>query len=589
MLALPTDDDTTDEPDGTVTVTLQAADAAYMISGTAAAVVNVTDDDVPEISIVAVGDTITEGAVARFEVTSSLALTQPLIVSVGVVDSGTFLIATAPTTVTVPAGGADVSVTFALPTDDDTTDESDGTVTVTLQAADAAYTISATAGQAVVNVADNDVPGLTITAVAATITEGVEARFEVTSSLALTQPLIVSVGVVDSGTFLTATAPTTVTVPAGGADVSVVLALPTDDDTTDEPDGTVTVTLQADAAYTISGTAVAVVNVTDDDVPEISIVAVGDTITEGAEAQFEVTSSLALTQPLIVSVGVVDSGTFLTATAPTTVTVPVGNADVSVVLVLPTEDDTTDEPDGMVTATLQADAAYTLSTTAGEAVVNVADDDVPGLTITAVGDTITEGEDAQFRVTSSLALAQPLAVSVQVEDSGTFLTATAPTTVTVPAGGADVSVVLALPTDDDTTDEPDGTVTVTLQADAAYTISGTAAAVVNVTDDDVPEISIVAVGDTITEGAEAQFRVTSSLALTQPLIVSVEVEDSGTFLTAPAPTTVTVPVGNANVPVVLALPTEDDTTDEPDGMVTVTLQAADAAYTISGTGQGRRW
>ena len=138
--------------------------------------------------------------------------------------------------------------------------------------------------------------------------------------------------------------------------------------------------------------------------------------------------------------------------------------------------------------------------------VNVADDDVPGLTITAVGDTITEGEDAQFRVTSSLALAQPLAVSVQVEDSGTFLTATAPTTVTVPAGGADVSVVLALPTDDDTTDEPDGTVTVTLQADAAYTISGTAAAVVNVTDDDVPEISIVAVGDTITEGAEAQFR-----------------------------------------------------------------------------------
>ena len=66
---------------------------------------------------------------------------------------------------------------LALPTDDDTTDEPDGTVTVTLQAADAAYTISATAGQAVVNVADNDVPGLTITAVAATITEGAEARF----------------------------------------------------------------------------------------------------------------------------------------------------------------------------------------------------------------------------------------------------------------------------------------------------------------------------------------------------------------------------------------------------------------------------
>ena len=85
-------------------------------------------------------------------------------------------------------------------------------------------------------------------------------------------------------------------------------------------------------------------------------------------------------------------------------TVPVGNANVPVVLALPTEDDTTDEPDGMVTVTLQAaDAAYTISSGAGQAVVNVADDDVPVVTVAFSADEYTAMEGgADATVTVSL-------------------------------------------------------------------------------------------------------------------------------------------------------------------------------------------
>ena len=175
------------------------------------------------------------------------------------------------------------------------------------------------------------------------------------------------------------------------------------------------------------------------------------------------------------------------------------------------------------------DVGATLRTTA--TIVTISNDDVPELSIAAVADTITEGAVAQFRVTSSLALAQPLTVSVQVDDSGTFLSGVAPTTVMVPAGNAGVSAVLAVSTSDDTTDEPDGTVTATLQAAAAYTISATAGeAVVNVADNDVPEVTVAfsAAAYTATEGGTAAaVTVRLSAAPGRALVVPVSLMNAG--------------------------------------------------------------
>ena len=75
----------------------------------------------------------------------------------------------------------------------------------------------------------------------------------------------------------------------------------------------------------------------------------------------------------------------------------------------------TDEPDGTVTATLQAAAAYTISAMAGEAVVNVADNDVPLVTVafSAAEYTAMEG-GAAAAVTVSLSVAPKRTVVVPV-------------------------------------------------------------------------------------------------------------------------------------------------------------------------------
>ena len=146
------------------------------------------------------------------------------------------------------------------------------------------------------------------------------------------------------------------------------------------------------------------------------------------------------------------AGTHYTAVAAGTLTLIGADASCATVVVLP---DMEVNADRMFTVRLTeavgtpaTDVTATLQTTA--TTVTIVNDDVPVLSIAAVDDMITEGADAQFKVTSSLALTQSLTVSVQVVDSGMFLTETAPTTVMVPVGIAGVSVVLALQTDDDT-------------------------------------------------------------------------------------------------------------------------------------------
>ena len=101
----------------------------------------------PEISIVAGGD-ITEGGVASFTLTANPAPPAGVDVTVAVTQSGDFGVTTGSRTVPIgPGGTATLSIA--------TTDEADGSVTVTLSPG-AGYAVSATQGAATVAVADND-------------------------------------------------------------------------------------------------------------------------------------------------------------------------------------------------------------------------------------------------------------------------------------------------------------------------------------------------------------------------------------------------------------------------------------------------
>ena len=469
----------------------------------------------PEVSVTA-GSGVTEGGDATFTVTASPAPASNLDVSVTVSQSGDYGATTGQRTVTIPTTG---SVTLTVGTTDDTTDETDGSVTATVNAG-SGYTVSSSQGAATVAVSDNDdasTPVVSVTA-GSGVTEGGSATFTVTASPAPASNLDVSVTVSQSGDYGATTGRRTVTVPTSG---SVTLTVGTTDDDADETDGSVTATVNAGSGYTVSSSqGAATVGVADNDAAPTPVVSVtaGSGVTEGGDAVFTVTAIPAPAANLAVSVTVSQSGDYGATTGHRTVTIPTTG---SVTLTVGTTDDTTDETDGSVTATVNAGSGYTVSSSQGAATVGVADNDdapTPVVSVTA-GSGVTEGGDATFTVTASPAPASNLDVSVTVSQSGDYGATTGKRTVTVPTTG---SVTLTVGTTDDSTDETDGSVTATVNAGSGYTVSSTqGAATVGVADNDdaAPEVEITVTVEAASavEGDVLEFRVRLSEASTEEI------------------------------------------------------------------------
>ena len=569
-LTVSTADDTTDEPAGSITAELNAG-VGYTVGTTSTALVTVLDNDDPVVSISADPTTIIEGVAATFRVTlSSAAPADGLTISVAVTESGSYIAETAPMTVFI-AGGA-TTVTLTVLTDNDDMGERSGSITVRITTG-AGYTVG-TPSTALVTVFDNDTPAAGISADPTTITEGEAATFRVTlGSAAPADGLTISVGVTESGSYIADLAPETVFIAEGAT--TVTLAVSTEDDTTDEPAGSITVRITAGAGYTVGTMSTALVTVNDDDVLLVSITADPATITEGTAATFRV--ALDLVAPaggLTVSVAVTESGSYIDDLAPETVFIAGGATTVT--LAVSTDDDAADEPDGIITAELNAGAGYTVGTLS-TALVTVNDDDVLLASISAGPTPITEGAAATFTVTlDSAAPAGGLTVSVDVTVSGSYISGSVPETVVIAEGAT--TVTLTVLTDDDSLDEPAGSITVRITAGAGYTVGTLSTALVTVNDNDDPSASISADPTTIIEGVAATFRVTlSSAAPAGGLTISVGVTESGSYIADLAPMTVFIAGGATTV--TLAVLTDNDDMGERSGSITVRITTG-AGYTV---------
>ncbi|WP_419840451.1 choice-of-anchor R domain-containing protein [Candidatus Poriferisodalis sp.] len=216
-------------------------------------------------------------------------------------------------------------------------------------------------------------------------------------------------------------------------------------------------------------------------VPEVTVTSAA-AATEGAAVTFAVAASPAPTADLAVAVAVTAAGDYGVTTGTRTVTIPAGT--MSATLSVPTVDDTADEPDGTVTATVTAGDGYTIGA-ASTRTAAVTDDDEPpppAVSVSAAAG-VSEGGVALFTVSADVAPAADLPVSVTVAASGDYGVATGTRTVTIAAGTT--SKVLSVATADDSVDEADGSVSVTVADGADYDV-GTATATVSVTDDDDP-------------------------------------------------------------------------------------------------------
>ena len=285
------------------------------------------------------------------------------------------------------------------------------------------------------------------------IIEGETAVFTFERVGGVSHELEVSVSVLLTGDFFAGPAPTSVTFTADST--TAELSIPTVDDSTPEADGSIAVLLRQGADYNVTGPLLQRVSVQDNDRSTVTITAVASPVDEGNAAVFRVTrTGGTITEALTVAVAVTETGSMISGTAPTSLTIAANqtSADLSV----PTYEDKTAEVDSVVTATLSGGTTYDLGTTASAA-VTVTDDDLPALTIT-FDDTspIEEGTTASFTVTRTGVTSEALTINVSVLETGNMIAGTPPTTLVFAANEATAD--LDIDTDDDSVEEPDSTI-----------------------------------------------------------------------------------------------------------------------------------
>ena len=380
---------------------------------------------------------IVEGDTAKFYIESSAVLKTSLVIDISVTGGSNFIVETAPTEVTIPAGENEVILELA--TDDDSQVESSETITVTVQDG-TGYNVATGGGASTsITVVDNDgtnvLPVIRVEADSVdAITEGAMANFTIRSDRAIddTNGLEVRLLVSDGeGDFINGTPATSATILA--TQNSIPLQVPTVQDTNEEADGRIVVTVLSDDTaggidYVINPDQNnAAVTVWNDDFAEGETApvqvgvskAINVNNTEGDAIGFVVqTADLAIATATIgVNVQVTQEGDFIEGRYGTSVVEILSWKSRSSTFSVKTHDDILDEDDGAIIVTVLFGEGYRIDS-ANRSIRAVVQDDsdsatgLPILSVDAVARVISEAEKADFVISASSAPTNKLTVGI---------------------------------------------------------------------------------------------------------------------------------------------------------------------------------
>ena len=336
--------------------------------------------------------------------------------------------------------------------------------------------------------------------------------------------------------------------------------------------------------------------------PKIRVTA-GSGVTEGGAATFVIAASPPPQTTLSVSVAITQSGDYGASAGARTVSIPTSG---SYTLTVATTNDSVDEADGSVTATVNTGTGYTVSSTAGMATVSVSDDDVPEISIASDGD-IDEGGSTTFTLTANPAPATDLSVSVAITQNGDYGVAVGTQTVTIPTIGRHTLTIpagsttgtLEVQTSADTLAEGDETIVVELASPTNATLGTAKTGIGTIADDDTasPTVSLSVSPSSVGEAAaDTAITVTATLAdsgaFTTDTTVRVTVgKDSdsavlGTDYTGVSPFDLTIAAGESSGKKTFSLIPTNDALDEDYEKLTVhatagSLTVSDAEVTIT--------
>ena len=413
---------------------------------------------VPTITVTA-GAGVTEGTAAGFTLKADPAPAEELAVTVAVAETGAIADASAlgERIVTIPAGQAEAAFTVATLADE--ADEPAGAVTATVSDG-AGYTVDDEGKSASVGVEDDDATALVLTAPAGDLPEASGSKtLTLTLGRALVEGESLAVplafaGTATLGTDYTLAAPQTA--PAGvtyanlagtdpkspptvtfagaagrkSATVATLVLATVADSVAEGERETVTVKPGTPVATGLGGGAAAsgaAGFAILEPPPEIAIAAKTGTVMEGADASFTLTASRAPGADLTVrlTVSEADGSDFVAAGHEGTATATMRKGETEATFTVATVNDTADEPDGSVTATLAGDGGkgrpYTVAAAPQDAAsVKVTDDDAAATAPTfSVGDE-TVNEDVgmmYFTVRLDRAVQRTVKVTVTAREA----------------------------------------------------------------------------------------------------------------------------------------------------------------------------
>ena len=368
-----------------------------------------------------------------------------------------------------------------------------------------------------------------------------------------------------SGDFILATEEGTKMVTINANQTSATYIVPTDGDRIDELNSSVTVEIISGTGYTIGSPGSTNVLIFDDDPTSVTLAGTASDIDEGTDKTITITlsrrlaGSERLTVPLTFGSSTAVRGTDYTlsgtpAAAVAYANLNSGNATVTfgntrvfsattATLTLSATADDANEPGGEIVnidlgtliddGTLEIAEGGALAPTDNLASFRIKN--TPSVTIAAGTSPVTEGTAASFTVTAVPAPEANLSISLTVAEAAgsNFVTSGnegSNKTVTIPTSG---TMTYTVATVGDDTDEPSGSVMVTLTNGSGYTVGSAASASVTVNDDDPTVVSLARLGSTgsIEEGENVEFTVTLGRALITGEIIDVPLIVSGTNIT----------------------------------------------------------
>ena len=497
----------------------------------------ITNDDLPIITVAATDSDAGETATGitpnpgAFTVTRNGDLTQAITVNYtlsGSATNGTDY-NSLPGTINFAAGDSTAIVTVT-PTDDNIFE---GTETAILTlATGTGYALDVT-NSATVNIADNDLPSISLAVSPASVTEDglTNLVYTFTRTGTTANALTVNYGVAGTAivnTDYTQTGAdnfnaTTGTITFASGSSTATLTVDPTADTTFETDETVVITVATSTGYTIDTTTAVTGTIINDDLPVISIATTDSDAAETATGVtpnpgiFTLTRTGDVSQAITVNYtlsGTATNGTDYSS-LPGTVSFAAGSSNTTVT-VTPIDDNIFEGTETAI-LTLTTGTDYNLDV-ANSATVNIADNDLPSISLAVSPASVAEDGPTNlvYTFTRTGTTANALTVNYGVGGTATFntdytqtgATSLTATTGTITFAAGSSNATLTIDPTADTTVEPDETVVLTLATATGYTVNTTTAVTGTITNDDSSALPVITVAATDANAAETATGIT---------------------------------------------------------------------------------